>query len=370
MLAGSTAALSALGLVMVFSASSIHSLEIRGSSYAIVLRQFIILCLALPLGWLASRLSLNQWKRLAKHGFLFSIILLGIVQGFGKSVNGNKNWIGLGFIDFQPSEVAKFLMILWAGYMLANKERAGFVKINVLTLIAPGFGICIALIMVGEDLGNSAVFAAILAGLLFISGLPLRLFGLVTAFGFAGLAAMIAAVSYRVDRISAMLNPFSEAQYMNFGWQPAHSLLSLGSGGIFGVGLGASRQKWAQLSEAHTDFIFAIIGEELGLFGTIGVLLLLTTLIYSIFKVALRAHDPMVRYVCGGIGVWIAIQTVFNVGSAISVLPVVGVTLPLLSYGGSALVATYLGLGFVLGALRRDPVIYEEMKKLNQPWLK
>ncbi len=270
----------------------------------------------------------------------------------------------------QPSEIAKFLMIIWAGYMLASRERAGIIQSNVLALIAPGFAICIILILKGSDLGTAAVFAAILTGLLFISGAPIRLFAFVTTVSFAGLAWLIVATDYRAARFMAVFDPFADDQYKNFGWQPAHSLLGLASGGLFGVGLGASRQKWGNLAEAHTDFIFSVIGEELGLFGTLFVLILLGILIYSIFRIALRAHDPFVRYVSSGIGCWIAIQTFLNIGSAISVLPVVGVTLPLISYGGSALIATYLGIGFVVGAARRDPVIFAEMKKLNQPWAK
>ena len=146
--------------------------------------------------------------------------------------------------------------------------------------------------------------------------------------------------------------------------------MGLASGGFFGVGLGASRQKWGNLPAAHTDFIFSIIGEELGLFGTISTLALLSILLFSIFRIALRSHEPMVRFVCSGIGCWIAIQTILNVGSALSVLPVVGVTLPLVSYGGSALIATYMGIGFVIGAARRDPKIFEELKKSDLKWLR
>ena len=171
-------------------------------------------------------------------------------------------------------------------------------------------------------------------------------------------------------RFSVFLNPFAADQYKNIGWQPAHSLLGLASGGLFGVGLGASRQKWGNLPEAHTDFIFSVIGEELGLFGTLSTLLLISVLIFSIFKIALRAADPMVRYVSSGIGCWIAIQSILNIGSAISVLPVVGVTLPLVSYGGSALIATYLGIAFVIGAARRDPAIYKELKTSGISWLR
>ena len=370
MLLGSTLGLSVLGLIMVFSASSIHSLETKGTSFGIVLRQFIFLVISIPLAWVLSRLSLKQWKVLARFGFSVSVFLLLIVQVIGKSVNGNHNWISLGFVDVQPSEIAKFMMILWAGFMLAKQERSGVDHIAVLKLIAPAFALCIILVMAGSDLGTASVFACILAGLLWVSGLRLGIFGIGLSVGLVGLTAAILTSPYRVQRFMVFLNPFAEDQYKLYGWQPAHSLLGLASGGLFGVGLGASRQKWGNLAEAHTDFIFAVIGEELGLFGTLATVLLLSILIFSIFKLALRANDPMVRYVASGFGVWIAIQTILNIGSAISVLPVVGVTLPLVSYGGSALIASYMGIGFVLGAARRDPVIYKELKETGIKWLR
>lgn len=370
MLLVSTLSLSLLGVIMVFSASSIHSLESKGSAYAIVLRQIIFLMLSIPMAWVLSRFSLARWKVIAQFSVMLSIGMLAIVQIIGKSVNGNHNWISLGFIDIQPSEVAKFLMILWAGFILAKREGSSAVSVNVITQIAPAFTVCLFLVLYGQDLGTASVFAFILAGLLWVSGVRLGVFASVIGVGFAGIAALIISAPYRLLRFSVFLDPFAAGQYKNVGWQPAHSLLGIASGGLFGVGLGASRQKWGNLAEAHTDFIFSVIGEELGLFGTLATLALLCILLFAIFKIALRAKDPMVRYVSSGIGCWIAIQTILNVGSALSVLPVVGVTLPLVSYGGSALVATYMGIGFVIGAARRDPEIFAELKKSELKWLR
>jgi len=339
----STLALSILGAVMVFSASSIYSLENKGNSFSVIGRQLFFLILSIPLGYLASRQKLDRWKNLARFGFLISAIVLIIVAipGVGKSVNGNQNWISLGFVDIQPSEIVKMLMILWAAHMLATREHAGRHNTNVLALITPGFVLVMGLIMLGRDLGTTAVFAAILAGLLWVSGVSGKIFG----------------------GVIVVLDPFAPEDYKNAGWQPAHSLLGLASGGVFGVGLGASRQKWGNLAEAHTDFIFSVIGEELGLFGTLIVLLLFSALIFSIFRIALRAKDPMSKYACAGIGAWIAFQTILNIGSATSMIPVVGVTLPLVSYGGSSLLATYIALGFVLGAARRDPAAMADLDK-------
>ena len=370
MLLGSTLILSLLGVIMVFSASSIYSLETKGSTFAVVQRQIIFLIISIPIAWMLSRLSLARWKLVARFGAILSLFLLVVVQILGKSVSGNINWISLGFIDVQPSEIVKFLMILWAGFMLAKREHNGIVMTNVITLIAPIFILCILLVLKGKDLGTASVFAFILAGLLWVSGVRLGVFTGLLSVGFAAIAVLIYTAPYRLDRLSVLINPFADDQYKSTGWQPAHSLLGLASGGFFGVGLGASRQKWGNLPAAHTDFIFSVIGEELGLFGTLSTLALLSVLMFSIFKIALRSKEPMVRYVCSGIGCWIAIQTILNIGSAVSVLPVVGVTLPLVSYGGSALIATYMGIGFVIAAARRDPVIFDELKKSDYKWLR
>jgi cell division protein FtsW len=367
-LAISALSLSVIGLVMVFSASSIHSLDTRGNAVAIVLRQLAFFVISIPLAVYLSQRTLMQWRVLARFGLLISAIVLLVLQipGVGKTVNGNTNWIALPFVDIQPSELAKFLLILWASYMLANLERKGKTRVNVFLLIGPGFIAVMGLVMIGHDLGTTCVIAAILGGLLFVSGIELRILGTLVAVGAVGLAVSIVTATYRAHRFLVVLDPFAAADYKNAGWQPAHSLLGLASGGIFGVGLGGSRQKWGNLAEAHTDFIFAVIGEELGLLGTLLVLSLLAAMIYSIFKIALRCKDPMSRYVGAGIGCWIAVQTVLNVGSATSVLPVVGVTLPFVSYGGSALISLYIGLGYVFGSALRDPEVKNELIKVME----
>jgi len=364
-LAVSALSLSLIGLIMVFSASSIHALDTRGNAVAIVLRQLTFFVISIPLAIYLSQRSIAQWRLLARFGLIISGILLLLPQipGVGKTVNGNTNWIALPFVDIQPSELAKFLLILWASFMLANKERNGKTRVNVFLLIGPGFGLVLLLVMLGRDLGTACVIAAILGGLLFVSGIELRVLGSLIAVGAITLAVLIVTAGYRLERFLVVLDPFAPEDYKNAGWQPAHSLLGLASGGIFGVGLGGSRQKWGNLAEAHTDFIFAVIGEELGLLGTLVVLALLVALIYSIFRISLRSADPMSRYVGAGIGSWIAVQTILNVGSATSLLPVVGVTLPFVSYGGSALISLYIGLGYVFGSALRDPEVKIELQK-------
>jgi cell division protein FtsW len=368
MLLVSAGALSFLGLIMVFSASSIYSLDTRGTALSIVIRQFVFLLLALPLAAYLARLGGEKWETVGKFGFIISILILMVllIPGVGKTVNGNTNWINLKYFDVQPSEFAKFFMILWASHQLSRRETSGKFDTHVLRLIAPAFCFILFLVMLGRDLGTASVIAVILAGLLFVSGIRLRLFGTICAIGALAFATLVVTSTYRMQRFLVFLDPFAPEDYKDLGWQPAHSLLGLASGGLFGVGLGGSRQKWGNLPEAHTDFIFSVIGEELGLVGTLGVLILIATLIYSIFRIGLRAQDPMTRFACAGIGIWIAVQSFLNIGSATSVLPVVGVTLPLVSYGGSALVATISALGFVAGAALRDPEVRRELVKKQQ----
>ena len=363
MLLMSTSILIVLGLVMVFSASSIHAIDTKGFALAVALRQFVFLLVGVPLAIFLARLPLTTWNLLAKSGLVLSIVLVAIVMipVVGKEVNGNRNWIDLKVIEIQPGEFTKFLLILWASYLLARKETLQKVKFNVIALLAPGFGLVILGILRGRDLGTAAVVAAIFSGLLFVSGVDLRKMGTISAILFAGLAIGIVTSDYRRARFLVFLNPFAPEDYKNFGWQPAHSLLGLATGGLFGVGLGGSRQKWGNLPEAHTDFIYSVIGEELGLFGTLGVLILLGTLVYSIFRIALRARDPFSRYVCAGVAGWSGVQSILNIGTAISVLPVVGVTLPLVSYGGSALLTTICALGFVAGVALRDKEVSREL---------
>lgn len=365
--ASSVTALTILGLVMVFSASTIYSTKVNGNTYGTFLRQLIALFLALGVGWVAAKLRLALWHIVGKYALLVSIgALTVLLTPLGHAVNGNRNWIGFGPFVVQPSEFAKFLMILWASTLLAKYEHAGFVRTNVLKLIAPGYIAILVLVMLGKDLGTASVIGITMAGLLFISGIPMRLFGTISAFGMVGISGFILTEQYRAARILVFLNPFAAGDYKNTGWQPAHSLMGLATGGFLGVGLGGGRQKWGNLAEAHTDFIFSVIGEELGLIGTLATIALFAGLIFAIFRIAMRANDAMVRFTCAGIGIWISIQVFFNIGSALSLVPVVGVTLPLISYGGSSLIATFIALGFVLGAALRDPEVAKGIRELRK----
>jgi len=364
---GSVIALSSLGLVMVLSASSVKSLRESGNSFSFVLRQALFLILAAGLAWVAMKLRYELWKPIAQVSLLVSCALLVLPQigGIGKTVGGNTNWIGFGSFTLQPSEFAKLGLILWCALRLRiHDERASQgIASNPATLIVPGFMLIMALILLGKDLGTAVLVTGIVAGILFISGLAFKVFGLLAVGAGLLFAAFILPNANRMNRFSAFFDPFAEENYQGVGWQQAHSIMGLASGGAVGTGLGSSKQKWGSLPEVHTDFIFAVIGEELGLLGTLATLGLFGILILGIFKVAINAQNSFDRYVCAGIGCWISVQVLLNIGTVISLIPVVGVTLPLISYGGSSLIATFIALGYVLGVLRRDPQIASEIRQ-------
>lgn len=358
-----------LGLVMVFSASSVKALQESGSSIAIVGRQAILFTVGIMLALFLFRTPLAFLKRVGSLSLILSLIALALPQlpVIGKEVNGNTNWISIGGFTMQPSEFAKLGMILWMASVLSRHEerKARGVEESGGALagqLIPGIVAMIVLILLGKDLGTALVFAAIAASVLFIAGIQIRWF-------MAAIAALVVLASIfiltqpnRMYRIRALLDPFSEEHYQNAGWQPAHSIMGLASGGIFGSGLGAGKQKWGNLAEAHTDFIFAVIGEEMGLFGTLTLLALFGFLLLSLFKIALRSSTLMERFFVTGVGLWFAIQIVVNIGSVTGLIPVIGVTLPLVSYGGSSLIATLAALGLVLGVAMRDPEVRSEIR--------
>jgi cell division protein FtsW len=356
---GSLTALSALGIVMVLSASSVYSLQQYGSTYSIFFKQLLYFAIAAIVILIVSNWKARVWNFITRYSWLLSFmaLCLPLVPGLKQTVNGNTNWIHFGSFTAQPSEFAKVGIILWSARQLKKYDETvthrstfrhiGFVFSGTLPLLV--------LILKGGDLGTTVIILGIITTMLFVSGLPMRHFFMMGGVAAIGVVGLVAVAPYRLHRFSAVLNPFAPSVYKLAGWQPAHSVMGLATGGFFGVGLGASRQKWGNLSEAHTDFIFSVIGEELGLLGTLIVLILYTALIYGIFRTAMQSHDLFYRYACAGFGAWIMVQVIINVGSDIGVLPVVGVTLPFLSYGGSSLIANFLGVGFVLNVLRKDP---------------
>jgi len=368
----STAFLCALGLTMVLSSSTVKSLQESGNTYSIFIKQFFFLILGSSAAYWAFKVKGLIWPQISRYALSISIVilLLPFVPFLGKNINGNRNWIEIAGFTLQPSEFAKLGLILWCALRLRTLGQVPGSK-NLIFLIAPGLVAIELLILLERDLGTALLVLIIFGGILFISGAPIKNFLGLLALGAIVGTAFILSSDYRMSRFAALFNPFDERYYKFSGWQPAHSIMGLASGGLWGSGLGASKQKWANLAEAHTDFIFSVIGEELGLLGTLLVLALYAALIYSILRVAIKTKDDFSRYATAGIACWFIAQVVINIGSVTSVIPVIGVTLPFISYGGSSLLANLIAVGFVLGVARRTPEISEgikasRMRKLSQ----
>ena len=224
---------------------------------------------------------------------------------------------------------------------------------HLLIPVLPVAGAMVVLVLLEGDLGNALVLAVIASGLLFAAGAPLRLFAVLAAVGALGIWLLTLAAPYRMERFSSWLNPGEDR--LGTGWQITQGQYAMGTGGLFGVGLGASREKWGNLPEAHTDFIFPVIGEELGLVGTVSVLILFGVLAFAIFRLSRTTADPFVRRASVGVGCWIVFQAILNIGGVLGLLPITGVPLPLVSYGGSSLVPTLAAIGMVLSFARQEP---------------
>jgi len=355
LLLGASALLLTIGLIMVLSASSVYSYaENDGDSYAVVKRQLVWVLIGVPCAWVVSRLPHGVLRRFAWLGLFVSIVLLALTQtGLGVTVNGNKNWLGVGPFVIQPAEIAKLAIVLWAAHVYARKDKRLHSFHEVVMPVVPGMIAVIALVVLGRDLGTALVLFAIMLGMLWVVGAPARLFAfMLTAVGVAALG-LASSSSERLERITNFADPFKD--FVGAGWQPAHGLYALATGGVFGEGIGASQQKWGDLPEAHTDFIFAVLGEELGLVGTLLVIGLFLTIAYAGVRVATHTDDPFVRYASFGIVVWLLGQMIINVGMVLALLPVIGIPLPLVSYGGSALVPSLVALGLLIGFARREP---------------
>ena len=351
-LLGASTLLLVLGVVMVFSASSVTAFAFLGSSTAIVAKQAVWVLIGVPVLWCASRLPVRVWRVVAYLALAASLALLGLVAVAGTEVNGNRNWLDFGGpFRIQPSELAKFALVIWGADLLARKERLLNQWKHLLVPVVPVGGAIIGLVLLGGDLGTAVILAAILGALLFVAGAPLRLFLGAAVPAVLLVTAMINSRSERLSRITDWLHP-EQADPLGGGLQALHGKFALASGGWWGVGLGGSKEKWGALPEAHTDFIFAIIGEELGLVGTLAVLALVGAVGYAGLRIAIGATDPFVRLAAAGVTAWLLVQALVNIGAVLGIFPIMGVPLPLVSYGGSALVPTMLGIGMLLSFAR------------------
>jgi cell division protein FtsW len=355
---GCSMLLLALGMVMVLSASSIRQYQYTGSAYTLFEKQALWVAIGLPLMWLAARMPAKVFRALAYPLMLLSALALAmvLVPGLGQSVNGAQRWISFGGpFQLQPSEPAKLALILWGADLLARKEKLRQLTEwrQLLIPLLPGAGVLVMLVMLGSDLGTTLVLLTIFLALLWVVGAPGRLF-----VGMAGVTGVLVSIlivvePYRMQRLTGFLD--QSGNQLDINYQGIQGLYAIASGGWFGTGLGEGRAKWNYLPHPETDFIFAIIGEELGLIGTLVVLGLFGLLAYAGLRIARRVKDPFMQLAAAGATAWLAVQAIVNIGAVIGVLPITGIPLPLVSYGGSALIPTLIVLGMLLSFAKREP---------------
>ncbi|WP_318204023.1 putative lipid II flippase FtsW [Streptomyces sp. SCL15-4] len=356
---GGSVLITVLGLVMVYSASQITALQLSLPGSYFFRKQFLAALIGGALLFAASRMPVKLHRALAYPILAAAVFLMALVQvpGIGMSVNGNQNWISLGgSFQIQPSEFGKLALVLWGADLIARKQERRLLAQwkHMLVPLVPVTFLLLGLIMLGGDMGTAIILTAILFGLLWLAGAPTRLFaGVLSVAGLIGVL-LIKTSPNRMARL-ACIGATEPKSGVADCWQAVHGIYALASGGLFGSGLGASVEKWGQLPEAHTDFIFAVTGEELGLAGTLSVLALFAALGYAGIRVAGRTEDPFVRYAAGGVTTWITAQAVINIGAVLGLLPIAGVPLPLFSYGGSALLPTMFAIGLLIAFARDEP---------------
>ncbi len=348
---GSTLALTAIGIMMVLSASSVEAIAAGESPYSAALKQGMFACIGLAAMMVLTRVNVVWLKRIAWPTYGVAVVLLMLVLLVGRSALGNKNWIDVGPFTFQPSEAAKLALALWMATVLHRKANLLIESKHALIPVAPGALVIIGLILAGNDLGTAMIVMIITAAALFFAGVRLYVF-LISGVGLAMAAGVLAITSpNRVCRILSWTGQTC-ADGSDVNYQSTNGLYGLASGGWFGVGLGQSRQKYSWIPEAHNDFIFAIIGEELGLVGTFVVLVLFAILGMAIYRVVVAQTDMFHRVLAGTIMVWLLGQATVNMAVVTGLAPVVGIPLPFISYGGSALLMSLCAIGVVLSLAR------------------
>jgi len=363
-----TLAVLGLGLVMVMSASIPIAEKRLGHPFAYFQKQLVFVIIGLFAAFLVSKIQLQQWQKAGPVLLLLGFILLVavIVPGVGKEVNGSMRWLPLGFVNLQVSELVKLIVFIYlAGYLVRRGEEIrttlrGFLKPMLVLSFA------VVLLLLEPDFGAAAVMLATALGMMYMSGVGLIKFAalIISTATAMGLLAMVS--PYRVARVLSFMNPWDDPY--NSGFQLTQSLIAFGRGEWFGVGLGGSIQKLFYLPETHTDFLYAILAEELGLVGAILVIVLFALLVWRAFLIgasAEREQQYFSAYLAYGIGIWIGLQAFINIGVNMGVLPTKGLTLPLMSYGGSSIVITLAAIGLLLR------IGYEaENAELQQAWAK
>jgi cell division protein FtsW len=352
-LVGAVALLCALSVVMVQSASSVYSMDRFGSPWTVVIRHGAYVGLGVLAAVMASRIPLRVWKdRLTIALLVTALVCLVLVQVPGLPIsparNGAHRWLEFGPIGFQPSELAKLALVLWLARLLSVHRdlSAGELLKRSLVALAPLAG----LVLAGDDLGTALLLGVILVAMLYLAGLPFQHLAMVSGAGLAA-ASMVVVFKdgFRAQRIMAFLQPDEHAAT---GYQVLQSRIGFASGGLWGVGPGSSRVKWGYLPEAHTDFILAVLGEELGLFGTLVVIACLVAVVGSAIAIGSGCDDLFGRYTAWGIAVWFAVQALINVGVGVGAMPTKGIPLPFMSYGGTSMVVSLLAVGVLFSVSR------------------
>lgn len=347
------AALNVVGLVMVLSASSVEALHEEGSSWRYFNRQVLWVALGAVVLALTMRVDYRHWRRWTGLLVLgsFELLVLVLVPGVGITVNGATRWLGWGPFGIQPSEIAKLALLLWTANLMARRER--YVADPRLTLVPTilVLGVFAGLVLAQPNLGTTLVLGSIVVVVLFVAGVPLRPLGVTVGLGSLAALALALGAGYRRARLTAFLDPWADPR--NTGYQTIQSLVGIASGGLSGTGLGASRAKWGFLPYAHTDFIFAVISEELGLVGGVLVVGLFVALGVLGVRAALLAPDRFGMLVAAGVTAWFLVQAFVNIGAVIGVLPITGVPLPFVSVGGSSLLVSMAAAGVLLNVARQ-----------------
>ncbi len=344
-------ALIAFGLVMVGSASIAIADRELGQPFYYLIRQAIYVALGLGIASVVIFIPLNVWERFSALLLLAGMMLLVVllIPGVSQSINGSTRWLSLGVINLQPSEFMKlFVVVYLAGYLVRRGEEVrtrvwGFLKPMLLLMIIA------VLLLMEPDLGAAAVIFATALGMMFIGGVRLWQFAVLLMLVLSSIAVLTITSPYRLERVTAFLNPWADP--FNSGFQLTQSLIAFGRGEWFGLGLGGSIQKLFYLPEAHTDFVFAILAEETGLFGSLIVVSLFSFIAWRAFKIANKAQYlglHFAAYIAFGLTLWITMQAFINIGVNMGVLPTKGLTLPLMSYGGSSMLASCMAIALLL----------------------
>lgn len=345
------------GILMAASTTISVSHDQHSAIWTQLIREIEFVVVGVPIFWFAMRASPRRFRSLAYPLMVVSLLALTVVlvPGIGVGAYGARRWVDFGPLQVQPSELAKLAILLWGADLLARKlhMRTLTRARHVFVPLVPAFVIICGLVMLEPDLGTTLCFVLILLGLLWMLGLPMRYFALVIALVGAAVTLLAVMEPYRLKRLLTFVHPFQE--HRGAGYQTVEGLYALASGGVFGVGLGNGTSKYDWVPNASTDYVFSVIGEELGLLGCVAVLALFALFAFTGIRISRRSADPFVRLAAGGATVWICGQAVINIGYVTALLPVTGIPLPFISAGGTSLLATFLVFGMLVSFARHEP---------------